>query len=116
MHRFEIDNKITDIFYKEAGESKLPVIILNAFGDAGIKVWEECQDVYKRQVGYYVTLNSYNILDLAEGYGVFQMFVIIAVLVDVYKRQPRERAPSSWRRKTVTPRCVFPRERFVWCR
>ena len=32
-------------------------------------------------VGYYVTLNSYNILDLAEGYGVFQMFVIIAVLV-----------------------------------
>ena len=43
MHRFEIDNKITDIFYKEAGESKLPVIILNAFGDEGIKVWEECQ-------------------------------------------------------------------------
>ena len=37
MHRFEIDNKITDIFYKEAGESKLPVIILNAFGDEGIK-------------------------------------------------------------------------------
>ena len=43
MHRFEIDNKITDIFYKEAGESELPVIILNAFGDEGIKVWEECQ-------------------------------------------------------------------------
>ncbi len=32
-------------------------------------------------VGYYTILNSNNLLNLSKGYGVFQMFVVIAVLV-----------------------------------
>lgn len=32
-------------------------------------------------IGYYVTLNTYDLLDLSEGFRVFQMFIIVAVLV-----------------------------------
>ena len=43
--------------------------------------WSTVAIAIIQAIGYYVTLNSYNLLSLAEGYGVFQMFVIIAVLV-----------------------------------
>ena len=43
--------------------------------------WSTVAIAIIQAVGYYVTLNSYNLLDLSAGYGVFQMFVIIAVLV-----------------------------------
>ena len=43
--------------------------------------WSTVAIAIIQAIGYYVTLNSYNLLSLAEGYGVFQMFVIITVLV-----------------------------------
>ena len=40
---FEIDNKKIEIFYNETENIKIPIIILNTYGEEGNKVWEECQ-------------------------------------------------------------------------
>jgi len=40
---FKINNKQIEIFYSEAKNEKIPVIILNTYGGEGNKVWEECK-------------------------------------------------------------------------
>ena len=40
---FKIDNKQVEIFYNKIENNKIPVIILNTYGEEGNKVWEECQ-------------------------------------------------------------------------
>ena len=39
---FQIDNKRIEIFYRGTDNKKLPVILLNCYGDEGNEVWKEC--------------------------------------------------------------------------
>ena len=39
---FEIDNKSIEIFYHGTDNKKLPVILLNCYGDEGNEIWKEC--------------------------------------------------------------------------
>ena len=59
MHKFETDNKTTEIFYNETKNNELPVVILNAFGDEGNKVWEECQKLNTKEF-VLVTISKLN--------------------------------------------------------
>jgi len=40
--KFNIEGKQIEVFYKETECKRLPVILLNVYGDEGKKVWEEC--------------------------------------------------------------------------
>ena len=59
MHKFEKDNKTIEIFYNETKNNKLPVVILNTFGDEGNKVWEECQKLNTKEF-VLVTISKLN--------------------------------------------------------
>lgn len=39
---FEIDNKSIEIFYHGTDNKKLPVILLNCYGNEGSEIWKEC--------------------------------------------------------------------------
>lgn len=41
--KFEIGGKQIEVFYNETDYKKVPVIILNSYGEEGKSVWEECQ-------------------------------------------------------------------------
>lgn len=41
--KFEIEGKQIEVFYNETDYKKVPVIILNSYGEEGKSVWEECQ-------------------------------------------------------------------------
>ena len=41
--KFEINDKQVELFYGDIENKKIPVIILNTYGDEGKEVWEECK-------------------------------------------------------------------------